>query len=290
MFRGTIVALVTPFKNGKIDMESFKELLDFHRSKKTSGILIGGTTGEAPTISQEELHLLFKTAVSMLKNKVPLLAGTGTNNTKIALQKTIMAKETGMDAALVVTPYYNKPPMDSLYEHFRYIAIKSRFPIILYNVPGRTGSNITPETVYKLSKVKNIIGIKEASGSMKQAIEIKNLIPKDFLLLSGDDLTMLPFLSIGGHGVISVTANLIPSKIQRVIDLFKKGKNEEAQKLHNKLYKLHKAMFIKTNPIPVKTSLFLLKMVENEFRLPLTAMTKKEIDNLRNILINEDIL
>lgn len=290
MFRGTIVALVTPFKDGKVDYQAFRELLDFHKQNKTSGILIGGTTGEAPTISVEELHNLFKIAVEMLKNKIPLLAGTGTNNTKLALQKTIMAKEAGMDGALVVTPYYNKPPMESLVEHFTYIAKKAKFPVIIYNVPGRTGSNITPETVYKLSKIKNIIGIKEATGSMKQAIEIKNLVSEKFLMLSGDDLTLLPFLSIGGHGVISVTANIIPKKVNKVIELFKAGKINEARKLHNKLYKLHKAMFLTTNPIPIKTAMYLMGMIENEFRLPLTPMSNELQDKLRDILINQDLL
>ena len=291
MFRGTIVALVTPFdENGKIDYDAYNKLLDFHKAKKTSGILIGGTTGEAPTLDDEELHNLFKIAVTKLKNKVPLLAGTGTNSTRKSLKKTIMAKEDGMDAALVVTPYYNKPPQDSLYEHYSYLAKESRFPIMIYNVPGRTGVSIAPETVGRLSKVKGIIGIKEASGSMKQAIEIKNLISDSFLMLSGDDLTLLPFLSVGGIGVISVTANLIPKRIQKVIDLFNNHKLKEAASLHNKLYPLHKAMFLTTNPIPVKTGLYLMKMVKNEFRLPLTKMNKKTLDHLRDILINKGIL
>ncbi len=291
MFRGTIVALVTPFdENGKIDYDAYSKLLDFHKAKKTSGILIGGTTGEAPTLTDEELHNLFRIAVTKLKNKVPLLAGTGTNSTRKSLKKTMMAKENGMDAALVVTPYYNKPPQDSLYEHYSYLAKKSKFPVVIYNVPGRTGVSIAPETVGRLSKFKNIIGIKEATGSMNQAIEIKNLVPDSFLMLSGDDLTLLPFLSIGGIGVISVTANLIPKKIQKVIDLFNSGKLKEAATQHNKLYPLHKAMFLTTNPIPVKTCLYLMKMIKNEFRLPLTKMDKKTLDHLRDILINKDIL
>ncbi len=291
MFKGTTVALVTPFTDdGKIDYDAYKGLLEFHLSSHTTALLIGGTTGESPSINDDELEKLFRLAVAKLKNHIPLLAGTGTNNTKVSLKKTMMAKETGMDAALIVVPYYNKPPQDSLYQHYEFIAKKSRWPIILYNVPGRTGVNISPDTVAKLSKLKNIIGIKEASGSMNQAIEIKNRVKDTFLMLSGDDLTLLPFLSVGGHGVVSVSANLIPKKVQKVIDLWNAGKVAQAQKFHNELYPLHKAMFVRTNPVPVKTALYLLNMVKNNFRLPLTPMPKDEMDHFRDILIDKDVL
>ncbi len=291
MFRGTTVAIVTPFdKDGKVDEKAFLKLCEFHKANKTSAILIGGTTGESPTLSDDELFRLFKIAVENYKNKIPLLAGTGTNDTRKTLKKTLMAKEAGMDAALVVTPYYNKPPQESLFEHYAYIAKKGRLPVVIYNVPCRTGVNIAPETVGRLSKIPGIIGIKEATGSMTHAVEIKNLVADNFLMLSGDDLTALPFMATGGHGVISVTANIVPDKVQKVLDLYNENKNKEAVKLANKLYPLHKAMFITTNPIPVKTAVFLMGMIKNEFRMPLTRMNAQDTDKLRNVLINKDVL
>jgi 4-hydroxy-tetrahydrodipicolinate synthase len=283
MFEGSIVALVTPFKDGRVDEKSFLNLLDFHLNNKTSGILISGTTGESATLSDEEKLRLFKLTVDYVKGRIPVIAGTGSNNTKKSVELTLEAEKLKVDAILAITPYYNKPTQNGLFEHFKIIAKRTSLPIIIYNVPGRTGISILPETVAKLSKFRNIVAIKEATGSMRQATEINKLC--DITLLSGDDFTLLPFLACGGNGVISVTANIIPEKMQEICDLFKTNNISKAREIHNNLFDLHSAMFIETNPIPVKTALYLMKKIEKlEFRLPLVEMSEHNLEKLKIVL------
>ncbi|HDS08644.1 MAG TPA: 4-hydroxy-tetrahydrodipicolinate synthase [Firmicutes bacterium] len=280
MFEGSIVALVTPFKEGKVDEESFLNLIDFQVAGGTQGILISGTTGESATLSDNEKERLFKLTVERLRGKIPFIAGTGTNDTKTTLHLSQKAQEIGADGLLVITPYYNKPTQQGLIEHFSYIAKRISIPIIIYNVPGRTGVSIEPSTLAELAKIKNIIGVKEATGSMKQATEINLLCPDDFIMLSGDDFTYLPFLAAGGRGIISVSANIIPDKMQKIYSEFKEGRISEARTLHNEVFDLHKMMFMETNPIPVKTALALMNKIKPEFRLPLCQMKEENKNKL----------
>ncbi len=284
MFEGTIVALVTPFKNGKLDESALLNLIEFQISNGTDGILLSGTTGESATLTETEKGRLFKLGVEAAKGRISIIAGTGTNDTKSTLKLSQIARDAGVDALLVITPYYNKPTQEGMFKHFTYIAKRVPLPLIIYNVPGRTGISINPETVARLSKIKSIVGIKEATGSMKQATEIFKLCSKDFDLLSGDDFTFLPFLSLGGKGVISVSANIIPGKMHQLFTEFKSGNLEAARKIHNEIYDLHSAMFIETNPIPVKTSLGLMGKLDTEFKLPLCEMTPENLEKLKVVL------
>lgn len=290
MFEGSIVAIVTPFKDGSIDEPRFRELIQFHLENGTQGILVSGTTGESATLTVKEKERLFKIAAEEVKGRIPIMAGTGTNDTRISLHVSQMAQDTGVDALLVITPYYNKPTQQGMIEHFSYIAKRVNLPIVMYNVPGRTGINMLPETVVQLSKIKNIIGIKEATGSLKQAGQIARLVSDDFLLISGDDFTFLPLLSIGGKGVISVSANIVPDKMQKIYDLFKSGDMAGARKVHLDLMDLHSAMFFETNPIPAKTSLSLMGKLDLEFRLPLCKMKEDNLNRLKRVLTSYNLI
>ncbi len=284
MFSGSNVAIVTPFKNGQIDEKKLEELIDWHIENSTSGIVPCGTTGESATLSHEEHKRVIEVTVSKVNKRVKVIAGTGSNNTKEAIELTQYAQKVGADGALVITPYYNKPTQHGLYLHFKKIAENTDIPIILYNVPGRTGVNMLPETVIKLSKIKNIVGVKEASGSMDQATQIIRLCGSDFDFLSGDDALTYPFLAIGGKGVISVVANIIPQDIARMIELYNKGEVKKACALHLKMYPLMKAMFIETNPIPIKTAMGIMGKIKNELRLPLCSMKEENKEKLKKVM------
>ncbi len=270
MLSGSIVAIVTPIKNGEIDFESYKGLIDFHIKNRTDGILTCGCTGEPATLSMEEHKQLIKFTVDVVKGKIPVIAGTGSNNTKESLELTSFAKEVGCDAALLITPYYNKPTQKGLYLHYKTIAENVDIPLILYNVPSRTGISILPETVAELSKIKNIVGIKEASGSLDQICKIISLVDKDFFVLSGDDALTLPIISVGGKGVVSVASNIVPKEMSDMVRYALNGDIEKARQIHYNLYPIFKILFIETNPIPVKTALSLMGMIKDEWRLPLT--------------------
>jgi len=261
-FKGSIVALVTPFKDGKVDEASLRNLLKWHIDSGTHGILVLGTTGEAATMDMDERKRVMEIALEEAKGKVPLIVGTGTNNTQVALKYTKLAKEMGFDAALVVAPYYNKPTQNGIYEHYKFLAEQVDIPIILYNVPGRTSVNILPETTAKLSKIPNIVAIKEASGSIKQVTEILLQVEKDFTVLSGDDFTALATVLLGGKGVISVGANVMPAEVAKLMESALNGDLETAKELNLKLYPLFKAMFIETNPVPAKFALWLMGKIE----------------------------
>ncbi|MCM8765348.1 MAG: 4-hydroxy-tetrahydrodipicolinate synthase, partial [Candidatus Omnitrophica bacterium] len=276
---------VTPFKEGKVDEKSFKKLIEFQLKEGSDGIVPCGTTGESATLSFEEHERVIEITIEAVRGKIPVIAGTGSNSTQEAIMLTKPCEKAGADASLQVSPYYNRPTQKGLYEHFKAIAEAVDIPIILYNIASRTGVNIEPETMAKLANdCKNIIGVKEASGSLDQMSRIKALCPPDFLLISGDDSLTLPILSIGGVGVISVVANIVPGDVKKMVAYFEKGELKKAQALHYKLLPLIKAMFIETNPIPVKTAMGLLGMCEAGLRLPLTSMLPENLEKLKKVL------
>lgn len=284
MFKGSIVALVTPFKNGKVDKERLLELVEFHIREGSDGIVPCGTTGESATLSHDEHKEIVTLVVKAVNKRIPVIAGAGSNCTKESLDLAHHAKNVGADGILAVTPYYNRPTQNGLYEHYATIAKEVDIPLILYNVPTRTGVNLLPETVARLSEIDNIVGIKEASADLRQQTKIVELCRKDFALISGDDFTLLPTLSIGGVGVISVVANIIPKDVANLIKEFNKGNFDEAKKLHYKIFPLCEAMFIETNPVPVKEALELMGMISHEVRLPLVPLQETNRKKLKEVL------
>jgi 4-hydroxy-tetrahydrodipicolinate synthase len=284
MFKGSMVAVVTPFRNGKIDEKAFGDLIEFQIKNGTDAIVPCGTTGESATLTYEEHHRVVAFTVETVNKRVPVIAGTGSNSTSETVELTRHAKKAGVDGALLITPYYNKPTQEGLYRHFKHVAESVELPIVLYNVPGRTSVNMLPATVARLREVKNIVGIKEATGDLKQISEILRLCGRDFDVVSGDDFTTLPMLSIGGVGAISVTANVAPADCAAMFDAFFSGKREEALQLHYKLEPLNGSMFLETNPIPAKTALALMGKIAEEFRLPLCSMADANKDKLKKTL------
>jgi len=285
MIHGSIVAIVTPFRNGKIDEGALKDLIEFQIENGTHGIVPCGTTGESPTLSHEEHEYVIELTVNTVNKRVPVIAGTGSNSTKEAIRLTRFSKEIGVDAALLVAPYYNKPTQEGLYLHFKQIASQVDIPIILYNIPGRAGVNITPETIARLAgDFKNIIGVKEATGSIPQASKILHLCGMDFLVLSGEDALNFPLLAIGAKGFITVTANVAPKDVADLYNHFKNGEFEKARDLHYKLLPLNEALFIETNPIPVKAALSMMDKISYEYRLPLSEMTQAHYEELKKAL------
>jgi 4-hydroxy-tetrahydrodipicolinate synthase len=280
MFSGSIVAIITPFKNGEVDEETYRQLIDFQIENGTSAIVPCGTTGESATLSMEEHNRVIEIAVDAVKKRVPVIAGTGGNSTAEAVELTIHAKKVGADATLQVVPYYNKPTQEGMYQHFKTIAKEAPLPQMLYNIPGRTGVNMTPETVARLAELKEVVAIKEASGNLGQMADIINLAGDKIALLSGDDNLTLPVLSIGGKGVVSVVANAVPKDSAELVKAWQDGKPEKAREIFYKLLPLCQAMFYETNPIPVKTTLALMGMVKEEFRLPLCPMGKANREKL----------
>jgi len=273
MFKGSMVALVTPFRSGKVDEKALKELVEFQIKNGTTALVPCGTTGESATLSYEEHDRVIELAVQFAGGRIPVIAGTGANSTEEAIMLTKHARKAGAEASLQVSPYYNRPTQKGLYLHFKAIAEAVDIPLILYNIASRTGVNIEPETFAKLAQdCKNIIGVKEASGSLEQMAKIKKLCPKDFLLISGDDALTLPVMAIGGTGIISVVANIIPRDVADMCAAFEKGDIRRAQELHYRMLPLVKAMFIETNPIPVKTAMGLMKMCDPGMRLPMCEM------------------
>jgi 4-hydroxy-tetrahydrodipicolinate synthase len=285
MFKGSMVALVTPFsaKNGnsRVDEKALKSLIEFHIKNGTSALVPCGTTGESATLSYDEHDKVIELTIEFAKGRIPVIAGTGSNSTEEAIMLTKHAKKAGADASLQISPYYNRPTQKGLYLHFKAVAEAVDIPIILYNIASRTGVNIEPETFAKLAEdAKNIIGVKEASGSLEQMARIKALCPENFLLISGDDALTLPVLSIGGVGIISVVGNIIPRDVADMCAAFEKGDINKAGELHYKMLPLVKAMFIETNPIPVKTAMGLMKMIDPRMRLPLCEMLPENREKL----------
>ena len=291
MFRGSIVAIVTPFKNGQVDIPKFKELIEFQIKNGIQGIVPCGTTGESPTLTHEEHNLVVETCVATVKKRVPVIAGTGSNATAEAVALTKHAEKAGADGALVVTPYYNKPTQKGLYLHFKAVADSVKIPIILYNIEGRTARNIETDTVARLARdCKNIIGVKEASGNLQQIKDVRRACGNKFLIFSGDDALTLPVMEIGGVGVISVVANIIPKDVAALVTAFNAGNKAKASEINDKMIPLIKAMFIETNPIPVKKAMELLGLCSSQLRLPLCDMDDANVEKLKIALHNYGLL
>ena len=284
MFKGSIVALVTPFKNGVVDEEKLRELVEFQISGGTDAIVPCGTTGESSTLDYEEHDRVVQIVVEQVAKRVPVIAGTGSNSTREAIEMTEHAKQLGADGCLLVTPYYNKPTQEGLYLHYKAVAEAVAIPQILYNVPGRTGVNLLPETVARLAPIKNIVAIKEATGSLQQASEILALCGDQIDVFSGDDFITFPMMACGAKGVISVTANIMPQVIASLTDAFFAGDLEKARQLHLQTLKINNAMFIESNPVPVKTALGLMGKCSGELRLPLAPMSEANKNKLAAIM------
>ena len=276
MLKGSMVALVTPMNADlTLDWDALHKLVEWHIAEGTHGIVAVGTTGESATLDMEEHTKVIRAVVEQVAGRIPVIAGTGANSTEEAIFLTQRAKDAGVDACLLVAPYYNKPPQEGLYLHHLAIAKAVDVPQILYNVPGRTAVDVLPETVARLAKVDNIIGIKEATGCMQRLKDIQALVSDDFLLFSGDDLTALEFMRLGGHGEISVTANVVPKLTAQLCELIASGQVEQAQALDKKLMPLHNALFLEANPIPVKWAVAKLGLMQNTIRLPLVPLASQ---------------
>jgi 4-hydroxy-tetrahydrodipicolinate synthase len=291
MLSGSLVALITPFTRGEIDYAQLEALVEFQIKAGTSGIVPVGTTGESATLSHKEHEDLVAFVVRAVKGRVPVIAGTGSNSTSEAIELAKAAKDSGADAHLSIVPYYNKPSQEGLYLHFKAIADAVALPMVLYNVPGRTSLAMSAETVGRLSRVQHVIGMKEATGDMRVAAEMVEAAKPGFLMLSGDDFTTYPLLSLGGVGSISVTANVLPEKCARVIGLYAKGNHPAALAANLELLPFHRMMFLETNPVPVKTAAYLMGITENlEFRLPLCPLMKPNEDKLKAFLKEKGLL
>lgn len=285
IFSGSITAIVTPFRNGKVDEKAFRQLIEFQIDHGTAGLVPCGTTGESATLSFEEHDRVIELTIEVVNHRIPVIAGTGSNSTEEAIMLTRHAEKAGADGSLQVAPYYNRPTQKGLYLHFKAIAESVKIPIILYNIASRTGVNIEPETIAKLAQdCKNIIGVKEASGNLDQMSRIKALCAEDFVLLSGDDSLTLPVLAIGGKGIISVAANIIPREVADMVAAYLKGDTQRARQLHYKMLPLFKVLFIETNPISLKTAMGLMGLCSDQMRLPMCAMVEENLLKLKKAL------
>jgi 4-hydroxy-tetrahydrodipicolinate synthase len=285
MFTGTYTAIVTPFRNGAIDEDAFENLIKFQIKGGVDGIVPVGTTGESPTVDCEEHIRVIELSVKFAAGKIKVLAGTGANATSEAIELTQAAEKAGADGSLQVAPYYNKPTQEGLYQHFKAIAKNTKLPVVLYSIPGRCGVEIGIETVKRLATdCKNIVGIKEAGGSCDRVSQLRAATGPKFTILSGDDSLTLPFMAVGAQGVVSVASNVIPKEVSQMVKLFASGKAAAALRLHEKFYPLFKDLFIETNPTPVKAALAMMKIIEEEYRLPLVPMNPKNWDTLRTTL------
>ena len=285
MFRGTFTAVVTPFRDGGVDDSAFKKLIETQVAAGITGIVAIGTTGESPTLSHDEREHLIRLAVTTANKRCLVLAGTGSNATQHAVADTVMAEKLGVDGALLVAPYYNKPSQEGLFRHFKAIADATSLPIMLYNIPGRCSVDIVPETVVRLAKeCRNIVAIKEASGSVERVSDLRRRLPESFTILSGDDSLTLPFMAVGAAGVVSVASNLFPGEVCALVRACESGDLKSAAKLHRKLLPLFKDLFIEPNPVPVKTALGWRGAMSGEVRLPLCEMSEANQDRLRKTL------
>lgn len=284
LFKGSGVAIITPFTKDGIDFDKLGELLEWHIDKGTDAIIICGTTGEASTMTDDEKKAAYSYTVKKVAKRIPVIAGTGSNNTMHSIELSKYAESVGCDGLLCVTPYYNKTTQKGLIEHYTAIADSVNIPMIIYNVPGRTGLNILPDTLKKLSVHKNIAGVKEASGNISQVVEIGTFCNDDFTMYSGNDDQVVPLLSVGGIGVISVVANIAPTEMHDMVMNYLEGNVKQAMELQLKIKPLNDALFCEVNPIPIKTAMNLLGKNVGELRLPLTSMTDKNLDYLKKEL------
>ncbi len=285
MLQGSYVALVTPFKKGGIDYNALENLIDFHLKNGTDGILLNGTTGESPALASDEKDRMIRFCVQRIDGRLPIMLGTGTNNLGHSISATARAKDYGVQYALVITPYYNKPNQEGLYRFFKAIHDQSDIPIVIYNVPGRTGVNIATETILRLAKdCPRIIGLKAASGDLVKASIVARDAGENFSVMSGEDALNMPLMACGAKGVISVTANVLPKMVSDMAGASLKGDFATALKLHQELIEINTAMFYETNPIPVKTALAMMNMIEDEIRLPLAPLSKENFTKLEKVL------
>ena len=289
MFKGTLVALVTPLAGGQVDYAAIERLVDWHVEQGTDGLVPVGTTGESPTVDMDEHKRIIETVVGRADGRIPVIAGTGGNATAEAVELTCFARQVGADASLQVCPYYNKPTQEGLYRHFAEIAETCDLPLVLYNIPSRTGISMTPETVARLAELEQVVAIKESTGSMDQTSRILSLC--DLTVLSGDDSLTLPLMAIGAKGVVSVVANLVPKDVKTLTDAMLAGNVATAEQTHRKLFPLCRAMFVETNPIPIKTAMKWTGLLESdEKRLPLTDLSPAAADTLRQAMTDYGLL
>ena len=284
MFTSSLVAIVTPFKNGRVDERALVDLIEFQIANGTDGIVPCGTTGESATLTHEEHNRVIGLTIEAVRRRVPVIAGTGSNSTAEAIALTKHAQQAGADAALLITPYYNKPTQEGLFRHYKAIADAVELPLVLYNIPGRTSVNMLPATVARLASIRNIVAIKEGSASLQQVSEIIQACGDRMTVLSGDDPLTLPMLAVGAKGVITVTANIVPGDMAAMVDAFAAGKLDEARRVHYRLYPLFTALFYETNPIPVKEALAMMGKIQPDLRLPLCPMSADNRDKLARAL------
>jgi 4-hydroxy-tetrahydrodipicolinate synthase len=285
-----MVAIVTPFKKGRLDEKAFTDLIEAQIAGGTSAVVPCGTTGESATLTHEEHRRVIELAIQASRGRIPVIAGTGSNSTAEAISLTLHAQKAGADAALLICPYYNRPTQEGLYRHFAAVAEAVTIPLILYNIPGRTGVNMLPPTVARLAELPNIAGIKESSGSLQQISEVIRLCGGRLSVLSGDDALTLPILSLGGRGVISVAANLLPGDCAEMVSAALKNDWEKARRLHFRLSPLFDVLFIETNPTPVKAALDLMGRISGEVRLPLSPMSKDSLTKLKTVLKDYNLI
>lgn len=290
-FQGSLVALVTPFRDGKVDEAKLRELVEFHVQNGTDGIVPCGTTGESPTLTHAEHGRVIEIVIQAAAGRIAVVAGTGSNSTAEAIAMTVHAARAGADAALLVSPYYNRPTQQGLYEHFKAIAQAApELPLIIYNIQSRTAVNVETDTLARLAELPNVVGVKEASGNLDQMTSVVLACGSEFSVLSGDDSLTLPLLAVGGRGVISVLANLLPREVAELTHAALDGDWKRARELHWKLFPICRAMFIETNPIPVKEAMAMLGMIRAEWRLPMCPMTDANRDRLRKVLVHAGVL
>ncbi len=280
MFTGSMVALVTPFKDGKVDWQSLESLIEFHIQNGSHGIVPCGTTGESATLTHEEHDSVVKTVVKTVNKRVPVIAGTGSNSTDEGVRLTRAAEKSGADGALMISPYYNRPTQEGIYQHYRKVASEVGIPIIVYNIPGRTGSKIEPETLARMAEVKNIAGVKEATGSVDQAIDVIRLCGDRLAVYSGEDSLIFSLMALGGKGVISTVANVAPKQTAQLTEACLRGDWERGREIQFELIPLIRSLFVETNPIPVKTALSLMGKCSGDLRLPLTPMAEGNVKKL----------
>ena len=284
MLKGAFTAIVTPFKNGQLDEEAYRQLIERQIEGGIHGLVPCGTTGESPTLSHTEHKRVVEICLDQVKKRVPIIAGSGSNSTSESLELTKHAEKAGADYALMITPYYNKPTQEGLYQHYKTITDATKIPIVVYNVPGRTSLNLLPETMARLAQIPNIVGLKDATGDLKQGAKTLDLCGDKITVLSGDDFTTFPLMCVGGMGVISVVSNVVPGDMAGMCNAFFKGDLEGAKKLHYKMWPLTEAMFFETNPVPVKTAMKLLGKITGEVRQPLCPMSAANEEKLRGVM------
>ena len=284
MFSGAFTALITPFRNGEVDIEALEGMVEFQIEQGIKGLVPCGTTGESPTLSEEEDRVVIGTVTRVANGRVPVIAGTGSNSTDMAIKYTKMAEEAGADGSLQVAPYYNKPTQEGLYRHFAAVAENTSLPIVLYNIPGRTSVAISPETIARLAEVPNIVGIKESTLSMSGASDIRLLCGDDFAILSGDDPVTFPIMALGGTGAIAVASNIAPGAYSEMVDAMNAGNVSRGRELHYALTPLFRALSVETNPIPVKAAASLLGLCSDEMRLPMVPLSREKLEALREVM------